>query len=434
MTTVRRFAIALGVIVAGALVVRVVYVLVQLRNDPLGGDSIYYSLQGHDLAHGRWFIEPFLFRFDHVTEPSAFHPPVFSTYLGLVSRLGIDSFLGHRLASCVVGAAAVAVIGLVARRLAGDRAGLVAAGIAALYPLLWINDAVVLSESMLALTTAFMLLAAYAFWRAPSPWRAAGLGASIALVALTRAEGVLLFPLLAVPAAIMVPGLDPRRRFERLGAMAVAALVLMGPWIGYNLVRFEEPAFLSTGSGVTLVDTSCDDVYSGPFIGWWSYVCIPDRFSNDEAVNDRENRDAAFEFVRNHKSDLPKVAAARIGRMWGVFRPFQTAELDARGYNANRVGLIASYVLIPLAIWGIVLLRRRRQPILPMLALMATVTITAVVFYGALRFRVPADVAIVVCAAVAIDASWSRLGPAVAGIQGSRARSSFDSPSRDLVD
>jgi hypothetical protein len=44
-----------------------------------------------------------------------------------------------------------------------------------------------------------------------------------------------------------------------------------------------------------------------------------------------------------------------------------------------------------------------------MLALAALVTITAVVFYGALRFRVPADVAIVVCAAVALDAAWSRL-------------------------
>src|SRR5262249_2496989 len=156
------------------------------------------------------------------------------------SRLGVDSFLGHRLAACVVGAAAVAVIGFVARRLAGDRAGLVAAGIAALYPLLWIKDAVVLSESMLALTTAVMLLAAYAFWRAPSPWRATGLGASISLVALTRAEGVLLFALLAVPVVVMVPGLDARRRFERLGAMAVAAVVIMGPWIGYNLVRFDE--------------------------------------------------------------------------------------------------------------------------------------------------------------------------------------------------
>jgi hypothetical protein len=95
--------------------------------------------------------------------------------------------------------------------------------------------------------------------------------------------------------------------------------------------------------------------------------------------------------------------------MWGVFRPFQTAELDARGLNANRAGLIASYVLIPLAIGGLVVLRRRKQPLLPMLTLAALVTITAVIFYGALRFRVPADVAIVACAAVALDAAWSRL-------------------------
>jgi 4-amino-4-deoxy-L-arabinose transferase-like glycosyltransferase len=409
MTTVRRFSIALGAVVAGALVVRIVYVLVELRHRPLGGDSLYYSLQGHDLAHGRWFIEPFRFHLDHVVEPSAFHPPLFSLYLGVVSRLGADSFLAHRLASCVVGAAAVAVIGLVARRLAGDRAGLVAAGLAALYPYLWINDAVALSESLLALTIALMLLAAYAFWRDPSPWRAAGLGAGITLVALTRAEGILLLPLLALPVAVMVPGLDPRRRLARVGAMALAAVVLAGPWVGYNLARFKEPAYLSTGSGVTLVDTSCDDVYSGPFIGWWSFSCIPDRISNDEAVNDRKNREVALRYVRHHKSDLPKVVAARIGRMWGVFRPFQTAELDARGLNADRVGLFASYALIPLAIWGLVIIRRREQSILPMLALAAMVTVTAVIFYGAIRFRVPADVAIVVCAAVALDAAWSKL-------------------------
>ena len=60
-----RFWIALGVIVAVAFVVRVTYVLVRLRDEPLGDDSLYYSLQGHDLAHGRWFIEPFRFRFEH---------------------------------------------------------------------------------------------------------------------------------------------------------------------------------------------------------------------------------------------------------------------------------------------------------------------------------------------------------------------------------
>jgi hypothetical protein len=96
---VRRFVVALGVVVAGAFVIRLVYVLVHLRHDLLGGDSLYYSLQGHDLAHGRWFIEPFRFRLDHVTEPSAYHPPLFSLYLGLVSRLGADSVLAHRVAA-----------------------------------------------------------------------------------------------------------------------------------------------------------------------------------------------------------------------------------------------------------------------------------------------------------------------------------------------
>jgi hypothetical protein len=193
--------------------------------------------------------------------------------------------------------------------------------------------------------------------------------------------------------------------------MALAALTLVLPWVAFNLARFEAPAYLSTGSGVTLVDSSCDAVYSGPFIGWWSFLCIPDRISNDEAVNDRENREVALRYVRRHISDLPTVVAARVGRMWGVFRPLQTADLDGRGVNADRVGLAASYVLIPLAIGGLVMLRRRREPILPMLALGAMVTITAALFYGAVRFRVPADVAIVVCAAVALDAAWCKLRP-----------------------
>jgi asparagine N-glycosylation enzyme membrane subunit Stt3 len=97
--------------------------------------------------------------------------------------------------------------------------------------------------------------------------------------------------------------------------------------------------------------------------------------------------------------------------MWGVFRPLQTIDLDARGVNADRIGLVASYTLIPLAIWGLVLLRRRGESIVPMLALAAMATVTAALFYGAIRFRVPADVAIVVSAAVAVDAACSKIWP-----------------------
>src|SRR5262249_50919357 len=147
-----------------------------------------------------------------VMAPSAVHPPLFSLYLGMVSRLGADSALAHRIGACVAGAAAVGVIGLVGRRLAGDRAGLIAAVIAALYPYFWINDAVGLSESLLALTTALVLLAAYAFWRRPTPWRAVAFGAAIALVALTRAAAGVLFAILALPWVVVGPGLAGARR------------------------------------------------------------------------------------------------------------------------------------------------------------------------------------------------------------------------------
>ncbi len=59
---------------------------------------------------------------------------------------------------------------------------------------------------------------------------------------------------------------------------------------------------------------------------------------------------------------------------------------------------------LALAAAGGTVLWLRRRPLLPMLAVIATVTITAAAFYGAVRFRIPADVVLVVLAAVAIDA------------------------------
>jgi asparagine N-glycosylation enzyme membrane subunit Stt3 len=49
--------------------------------------------------------------------------------------------------SVAIGTCTIVVIGLVANRLAGPRAGLLAAGIAAVYPNLWMNDGLVMSEA-----------------------------------------------------------------------------------------------------------------------------------------------------------------------------------------------------------------------------------------------------------------------------------------------
>ena len=188
--------------------------------------------------------------------------------------------------------------------------------------------------------------------------------------------------------------------------MTVACVVPLLPWVAYNFSRFDEPVYLSTGAGGTFADSACDSVFYGPNVGWWDQRCITE-VPGDESVRDRELRADAFEYLGNHQSALPRVVSVRVGRVWQVYRPWQTAKLDwleARGKFAGIPALLAHFAVIPLAIAGGFVLVARRRGVWPFLAVAITVTLTAAVFYGAVRFRAPADVALVVLAGVAIDA------------------------------
>ena len=116
-----------------------------------------------------------------------------------------------------------------------------------------------------------------------------------------------------------------------------------------------------------------------------------------------------------HLSRLPVVVAARVGREWSVFRVFQMAHLsvlEGRPYAASIAGWVMFLVLMPLAAAGVVLLRRRRVSVAALLAPAVAVTVNAAVFYGLVRFRAPAEVSIVVLAAITIDAFIDHRRPA----------------------
>ncbi len=90
-----------------------------------------------------------------------------------------------------------------------------------------------------------------------------------------------------------------------------------------------------------------------------------------------------------------------------MFKPgdnVAVGELQRRPRVWSWIGLVCYAVMVPLAIAGLVILRRRRVPIFPLLAMPILVTITAIMFYGNPRFRRPAEIVIVVGASVAIDA------------------------------
>ena len=182
----------------------------------------------------------------------------------------------------------------------------------------------------------------------------------------------------------------------------------MAPWIGFNLARFQEPTFLSTGDGLALLGANCPTTYHGPVLGFWSLACLPAKAPRgDQSVEALRYRNLATDYMRGHKGRLPVVVLARFGRLLGVYTPSQIARYNAgegRPRWASYLGIASFLALLPFAVAGAIGLRRRRTRIWPLLAPVALVVLAAAVFYGTPRFRVPAEPTVVVLAAVGISA------------------------------
>jgi hypothetical protein len=102
--------------------------------------------------------------------------------------------------------------------------------------------------------------------------------------------------------------------------------------------------------------------------------------------------------------------------MWGLYRPGQTTNLNilenGRGpRNVADLALGQYYVLVVLAVGGIIMLRRRKTIVYPLVGLATVATLTAILIYGNTRFRVVAEVGIVLAAAVPLAALWDRWWP-----------------------
>jgi 4-amino-4-deoxy-L-arabinose transferase-like glycosyltransferase len=341
--------------------------------------------------------------------------PLWPTFLGVVSWFGAQGVTAQRVAGSVVGITGVVLIALCGRKLAGDRAGLIAGAIAAVYPQLWINDGMLLSETIAVPMVALTILLAYRLRDRPTYAAAALLGGAIALTALSRSELILLYAFLCLPLVLGIRSASMKRRIQLLATIGGVGLLVLGPWIAYNQARFQDPVYLSTGIGGALSAGSCDEVFYGNRIGYYSN-CFPGPMpplTLDESQRDRFAYDYAKEYIRDHQRRIPVVAAARVGRLWDVFKPGQTTFLDwsleGRGRVASWTGLYMFYALVPLGVLGLVALRRRRFALSPLLAPALIVTAAAATTFGVTRYRAPVEPALVIAAAVGIDALWRRL-------------------------
>ena len=400
----------LAAIAAAGLALRLIYAIA-FTGDLRGfGDSAFYHGAATALADGDGFVDP------ATGLGSALHPPLTALLLAPASVLGLDSWLAHRCAMALVGAATIVAIGLLARRLAGDRAGLLAAALAAVYPALVSSDTAVMAETPFGLFVALALLAAYAYRDRPGARTAALLGVAIGLSALARGEGLLLVVLLALPLCAA------RRDWRPLAVTVAACALVVAPWSVRNAATFERFVPLSTNEGTLLAGANCDETYRGRDIGSWSIDCVTASGGGDESAAAARYRRQGIDYALDHPERWPLVAAARLGRTLGVVQPIRQAEnAEGRGRVIEIAAAPAFWIAAVIAVFGAVALHRRGgrhssphrrtmspTPMVWPLAAAAGLAVAAtLVGYGVPRFRQPADIVVIVLAAVAVDA-WLR--------------------------
>lgn len=401
------WAIRLAVISVIGGVWRLGYLVAAKWGDPLLlNDSLYFSLQASLNSEGHWFEEGL------TGGPGAEHGPLTSLYLTPWS-IGGWAHTEQRLGITVVGLAVVPLVGLLARRVGGDRVGLIAAAIAVVYPNLWLNDSLVMSETIAIVLVTLALFVAVGADDAPTARAGALVGFLIGLAALTRSELALLAPLGALTmwrrTRAPVPRLVPP------AALLAAALVTVSPWIVYNLARFEHPVLMTTNEGTTLLGANCDITYYDQ-VGGWNLLCLdavtPEDYA-DASLRSAAQRDVALAYVRDHLERVPVVMVARLARTVDLYGLNHLVHMDVdeeKAAWAVWAGIGMFWVLAVAAVVGWRELRRRDVRARTWLAgPIGAVLVTAVLIYGFHRLRAPAEPAIVVLAAVGLSAGWDRL-------------------------
>lgn len=189
--------------------------------------------------------------------PSAYFPPAYPYFLAAVDLLDGDRGVRGgvvqpaRLANAVLGTVTVALVGLVAYEALGETIGLIALGLAAIYPAFIELSGVLVAENLL---TALALAAVYAALRArrgerPWAWIVAA-GALTGLATLTHENGLAL----VIPLVIAAWSATNGSLVAPAVLVATAVLVLV-PWTIRDAVELHRFVPVSDEAGITLAGT-----------------------------------------------------------------------------------------------------------------------------------------------------------------------------------
>jgi 4-amino-4-deoxy-L-arabinose transferase-like glycosyltransferase len=410
----RAWWCSVGVVALVGLGARVAYTLTIGADVELGADALWYSLQAAIVGDGRGYLDPQPFFSSGREVATASFPPLWPALLGAVDAIGPGSREAFQLVGAFVGTVTVALTAELGRRVVGPRVGIVSAAIVALSPAMVAADGSLMADSAcVALLVGTAVLASRALDE-PTPMRFALMGMSGGLAVLTRNDSLVVVVLLAGVAAFGAVRADVARAARLVLVTLGVVAVLVVPWSVRNSVRFGQPVALSTNLGTLVEGANCATTYDGSLLGMWDERCQVEtrRRGRSEAEWSEAGLRRGFAHLRNEPERVPLVAATRVVRALGLWNPYSQVPLEAEETRDEGFQLAAwIYGLLTLLVaapGAVVLARRRGIRALPLAAMVGGTLVVVVVSWGNPRFRLPAEPAFAIAAAVSLCTVLSR--------------------------
>ena len=327
-----------------------------------------------------------------------YRPPLYPLLIAATYEVCGQQPGAVRLWQALLGTATCGLLFAVGQRLGGARVGLIAAGLAAVYPLFIFFTGTLMAETLLVFLTVAILLMALRFEEKACLRRAGELGVVLGLGGLCKPVLLAWVPLLLWGWWRQGRG----ARWGRLAAVCVGLALTIVPWTVRNYLMTGHLALVSTNMGVNLL-IGHEARATGQYREGIDYLVMYERLVDAEpnaVVADR--------------------LATRRVLEWMLARPLRTAELAGRklvlfwnpwvtggGGWIGWIGLLTSGPLLALGLWGWWTLRGSTAG-WAVGSLLLCLSLVHALIFAHTRFRLPIDAALVGPAALALSQLWDK--------------------------
>jgi len=334
------------------------FLLIKAGNLPIGpfsgvGDQVRYQTLADNLVEGRGFT--------YAGQPTALRPPLYPLFLAAMRFLfGSHRFLAARCFQFLAALAMAYLCLLLARRLFGIEAGVLAGSFALAMPTLAFSVSELQAESLTACVTVLFLcslVAALDGAHLAPLW----LGFASGVAAILRFNSVLL---LLVGTAVC---LRYRKSIKSVLIVWLAAGLLVAPWILRNAQAFHGRILFSSQGGVNLLQgvlspdgrAQRDRPDRVRAVLGWSHTDIETNSATrlrypDEAALDQQARVAAIHAWRGlDGSELVRLLAGKLSRFFfSTDQLLDTASFSPPQRLLRRAGVVCYWFVLVLAVLG----------------------------------------------------------------------------------